>query len=215
MSKLYQNRLFWGLLLVAVGVILMFQNLNIFRFVWDVAWVVVLGAASALFFLAFLGNRGQWWAIIPSAALLGLALSAAVDILFPALGDRLGGAIFLGVLAQSFWIVYLRDRSNWWAIMPCGVLFTIVAVDLVETFMPRVETGGLFFLGLGATFVLVYLLPNSQGRMRWALIPAAALLTLGLVISVASTSLLQMIWPAAIILVGGWMLLRALWPRQR
>ncbi|MBN1937260.1 MAG: hypothetical protein JW934_21550 [Anaerolineae bacterium] len=215
MNKFYQNRLFWGLLLVGVGVILLFQNLNIFKFVWDVAWIGILGVGSALFFMTFLGNRSQWWAVIPSAALLGLALSAAVSLLFPALGARVGGALFLIVLAQSFWIIYLRDRGQWWAIIPCGALFTIAAVDLVETLLPRVETGGLFFLGLGATFGLVYLLPASQGRMRWAIIPAVILIAIGLVISFASTSLLQMLWPAAIILAGGWMLMQAFWPRKR
>jgi len=215
MEQIYKNRFFWGLLLIVVGVILLLQNLNIFRFVWELAWIGILGLGGVLFFMAFLGNRANWWAIIPAAALLGLTVAAGIKLIFPGLGGRIGGALFLITLAQGFWLVYLRERSQWWAIIPCGVLLTIAAVSLVETLLPRVETGGLFFLGLGATFGLVYLLPSSPNRMRWAIIPAVALSAVGLFVTFVNAQVLRILWPATIMLVGGWLLIQALGLRRR
>ncbi len=70
--------------------------------------------------------------------------------------------------------------------------------------------GGVFFLGLGLTFVLVGLLPSPQGKMGWAFIPAAVLLVMGIVLIGAFTALTNYVWALALIAIGIWLLLRAL-----
>jgi hypothetical protein len=52
-------------------------------------------------------------------------------------------------------------------------------------------TGGLFFLGMATTLGLVYLLPGPHGRMSWALIVAAVMLTLGMVTLLANAAVMQ------------------------
>lgn len=209
MEQIFKNRFLWGLLLLAIGIIVLLQNLNLFKFIWSLLWIGVLVVGGAFFVATFLGSRANWWAIIPGTALWGLAMTVGIKQVFPWLGDRLGGAILMILLAQGFGMVYLRERNHWWAIIPGGVLLTIAVVMLTEMFLSRTQTGGLFLLGLGATFGLVYLLPTSQGRMHWASIPAIVLVIIGLFIIFVNAQTLRIIWPLAIILTGIWLLIQA------
>jgi len=77
----------------------------------------------------------------------------------------------------------------------------------------RVETGGIFFIGLGLTFALVGLLPAPRGRMRWAFIPALVLLVMGLLIFAAAEQFINYLWPVALILVGLYLVFRTFRPR--
>ena len=118
----------------------------------------------------------------------------------------------MGAIGLSFWIVYLVDRAHWWAIIPGGVLVTLAAVAALDKAADGVS-GGVFFLGLGATFLLVALAPNPHGRMRWGYIPAAVLLVFGALLIVGFTDALRFAAPAGLILAGGFLLLRAFRPR--
>jgi hypothetical protein len=91
--------------------------------------------------------------------------------------------------------VYLAEKTNWWAIIPGGVLFTIAAVALMESSTTAIATGGIFFLGIGLTFALVAILPNTVGQMRWAWIPAGILVLMELLLLVAAENLINYIWP--------------------
>jgi purine-cytosine permease-like protein len=61
------------------------------------------------------------------------------------------------------------------------------------------QTGGIFFLGLGLTFLLLAVLASLQ----WAYIPGVILLVMGVLLGYSQfTGLLNYVWPAALILVG-------------
>jgi hypothetical protein len=197
-----------GLLLVIAGVLLLLQTLNIVSFLWDAIWAVLLIGGGVCFLLAFLGNRSYWWAAIPGMTLLGLGGLVGLSIL--GLDTFFGGSMFLALTSAGFWLVYLRARENWWAVIPGGVLLTLAAIAGLDEFVPWMETSGLFFLGLALTFALVYLLPTPSGRMSWALIPAGALFLLGLIITLATSSVLNLLGPAVLILGGIYLVYRAL-----
>lgn len=209
------NRVLWGALLVGLGLLLLLQNLGVMTFLWSAAWTILFAAGGVFFLLVFLSNhRENWWAVIPGFALLGIATLIGLETMAPRLESVLGGALFLAQLGVSFWIIYLLDRSRWWAIIPGGVLLTLALVAGLDQSLPGLETGGVFFLGLAATFGLVYLHPGAVGRIGWALIPAAILLALGILTSLAAAeSLFAYIWPAILIAIGGFMLYKALRPR--
>jgi hypothetical protein len=101
------------------------------------------------------------------------------------------------------------ERQHWWAIIPFGVLFTLASMVALDELFPGLETPGVFFLGLSATFALVAVLPNTQGELRWAWIPAAILLVMGVVFMAAAGEMLAYIWPAALILAGLFLIYRA------
>lgn len=206
--KRFDVRAIGGILLIVVGVLLLLQNIGIFVGVVALIWALIFAAGGLIFLYMFLTNRTQWWAIIPGFALLGLAALIALDEFFPRVGDILGGTLFLGGIGLAFWVIYFLKREFWWAVIPGGVMFTLALIAGLDSVFEGLETGGVLFLGLGLTFGLLSFVPTPQGRMKWALIPAAVLLVMGLLITAATTGLLNYLWPIALILAGLYLLFR-------
>lgn len=209
----FQMRIVGGILLIAAGVLFLLQNLGIFA-VGDYLWPFLFGAGGLVFLYVFLTDRANWWAIIPGFTLLGLAAMMALNQFVPQVGETWGAALFLGGIGLAFWVVYFTNREHWWAVIPGGVLFTIALVAGLSSILEGIETGGVFFLGLGLTFALLSFLPTPEGRMKWALIPAGVLLVMGLLITAAATAIINYLWPAALILGGLYLLFRAFGFRQ-
>ena len=197
-----------AILLIIVGILLLLQNFGILGGVVALIWSLIFAAGGLIFLYMFLTNRANWWAIIPGFTLLGLAALITLDQFLPRVGDALGGTIFLGGIGLAFWVIYFLNREHWWAVIPGGVMFTVALIAGLDAVFEGAETGGVLFLGLGLTFGLLSLLPTPQGRMRWALIPAAVLLVMGLLITAAATGILEYLWPAALIVVGLYLLFR-------
>jgi hypothetical protein len=197
-----------GILLIIVGILLLLQNLGILGGIVALVWALIFAAGGAIFLYVFLTNRVNWWAIIPGFALLGLAALIFLDEFFPGVGDALGGAIFLGGLGLAFWVIYFQKRQRWWAVIPGGVMLTLALIAGLSSVFEGAGLGGLFFLGLGLTFGLLYFLPTPLGRMTWALILAAVLVVMGLLITAATTGILEYLWAIALIVAGLYLLFR-------
>ncbi len=210
----FDIRLMGGLLLLAAGTLLLLQNFEVLPF--DLAWVwaILTGLGGAFFGYVLVRDRSNWWAIIPAVILLDLAVLIVLDTAWPALGDLWAGSFFLGGVGLAFWLVYLARREHWWAIIPAGVLTTLAVVAGLSDNLPGVDTGGLFFAGLGVTFAVVGLVPAAEGRrMRWPWIPAAALVVLGVLVATPFAQWINVLGPAALVVAGVIVLIRALRPR--
>jgi hypothetical protein len=206
--KWLESRILWGSLLILGGLLFLLQNLGILV-MGNIFWIVLFGLGSLFFLSFFIQNRMNWWALIPGLTLLSVTLLFALDSAFPTFDESWGGSIVLGGIGLSFFLIYLVDRANWWALIPGGVLGTLAATVALEQFFPGLETAGVFFLGLGLTFALVAALPNPQGEMRWAWIPSAILLLMGVIFMAAAGELLKYLWPLALILAGLLLLFRS------
>ena len=204
--KRFDPRVVVGTLLIFAGALGFLQAFGILRDASDVFWGIIFLLGGGAFLLVFATGfaRGQWWAAIPGLVLAGLG----VLVLLPDALDDLGGAVFLGAIGLSFWLVYLSGRDRWWAIIPGGVLVTLAAVSaLPDTLIGGLDSGGVFFLGLALTFLLVALLAN----MNWAYWPAGALGVLGVFLFFQpQVYLLTYIGAAALIGVGLLIILRSL-----
>jgi hypothetical protein len=208
--KRLDRSLLLGLALAGAGILLLLQNLGFFGSLENAFWALAFGGAGVGFLVALARNRARWWTAIPGCALLGIGMLIALDDLAPAFARAWGGALILGMIGLGFWVVYLVCRACWWAIIPGGVLFTLALVaGLSETTAGR-EAGWVFFLGLSATFGLVYLLPTHEGRIKWAIYPAAALLVMAVLVMVAMVQVVNLLWPAALIMAGIYMMYRTL-----
>jgi hypothetical protein len=205
--KLLSSRVVWGTLLILGGLLLLMENMNIFK-VGDMFIAILFGFAGLVFLSIYVQNRSSWWAIIPGVTLLGLGVLIVIDQLSPGSSGDLAGAFFLGSISLAFWLVYLANRSNWWAIIPAGVLLTLAFVAGLGELFRGVELGGLFFMGIGLTFALLGLLPNAGVNLRWAFIPAGILILFGLLVSTAAVGLINYVWPILLILAGLFMILR-------
>lgn len=197
--------------LIVVGLLFLLQNFGLLGGLDNLIWVVLFGGGGLVFLSVFAVNRDQWWAVIPGFTLLGL--SALI-----AFGDRLGtwgGALFLGAIGLSFWVIYFVRRDFWWAVIPGGVLITLAFVAALSDVLPDEVSGGIFFLGLAATFLAVYILPAGMRRNSWAIIPASILGMIGILLAVSFGGWINYIWPVMLILAGVFLLARTNLLRQR
>jgi len=188
-----QSKLVWGGLLILAGVMFMLQELNILGNAFEYIWAFLMLAGGGVFLWIYFTKKDQWWAVIPGLALVGLSLLALEDLLniFP--GANWTGAIFLGCLGLAFWLIYLRNRTQWWAIIPGGVLITLAFVSGLDFLIDWVDV--IFFLGLAITFGLVAVLPNQTHNTKWAYIPAGILFVLAFALFAPLQSAAQIIWP--------------------
>lgn len=204
--KRIDPRIVIGTLLILAGALGFLQAFGYLRDASDVFWGLAFLSAGAIFLFVFVNGfaSGNWWAAFPGFVLAGLG----VVILLPESLDHVGGAVFLGAIGLSFWAVYLTGRDRWWAIIPGGVLFTLAIVSaLPDEHLGGVDSGGVFFLGLALTFLLVALLTG----MGWAYWPAGALGVFGLFLSLqAEFSLFSYLVAGALILAGAYMVMRSL-----
>jgi hypothetical protein len=201
--KRYDARLTIGILLVLGGLLSMLDVMGIISNAGGIFWGLLWGAAG-LFFLYLLFNDRihNWWAAFPGFTLLGMALAS----MLPNVLEAFDGLVFFAGISLAFWWVYFTDRTRWWAIIPAGVLLTLGIVSSLDE-VSGMDTGGLFFLGLGLTFVLVAVLPGESNR-SWALIPGIILLLFGTIIGMPFLGFSGYVMPAALILVGGYLVLR-------
>ena len=115
-------------------------------------------AGGIVFLYLVLKDREKWWAFIPGLTLLGLAALIAGGDLFRDFTNQFGGSMFLGSIALSFIAILIVKPSNWWAVIPAGVLTTLALIAGIQSGNGMLE-GGLFFLGIGSTFAAVGLMP--------------------------------------------------------
>jgi hypothetical protein len=222
-TKEVRNGTIWGILLIIAGVVFLLQNMGIFVNIGELMGMGLFAAGGLLFLYLFLTDLpGRWWAAIPGATLLGLAGTIFFDNYAPRFLDGLGGPLFLASIGFGFVLVYLADLTKWWAIIPAGVLSTLAVVaGFDELNLRGIDTGSLFFLGLGGTFLLLALLTGQRGeRQTWAFIPAAVLLVMGVLIGTPRLGriwfgYLDNLWPVALIVIGLFWVLRNLTHRDR
>ncbi len=216
-QKWSQDKLWWGLLLIAAGIFFLLQNMGIFVAVSALLAMAGFALGGLAFLVVFMTQpTGRWWAAIPGCTLLGLATTIFVDTYAPNFLEPLAGSAFLGSIGVGFALVYLANRSLWWAIIPSGVLSTLAVVAaLDEVGNEGIETGGIFFLGLGLTFLLVAILPHpGEERLTWAFIPATVLMVLGAFIGSGFEAYFNLLWPVILILIGiFWVIRNAVRPR--
>ena len=200
--KKYDPRLWIGLLMVFGGVLILLENLNIISNVSGIFWGALLGLVGAFFLYLLIRDRSNWWAAFPAFTLLGLAVSSFL----PNSLEAFEGLVFFAGISLAFIWVYATDTSRWWAIIPAGVMLTLGVIAALDE-ISGADNGGFLVLGLGLTFILVAILPGGSGR-SWAFFPGIALLVFGAFLSADMIGWMEYLWPAALILLGGYFVLK-------
>jgi hypothetical protein len=194
----------WALFLLGAGIFLLLKNLGVFREWEQVVWGGIFAVVGLVFVIWFLFDRARYWRAIAGFTLLGIGAVILLEWRNVSLGDW-GSALVLFGVALGFWAVLLAHADNWWALIPAGVLTVVgLLVGLGAEFSQDIWLAALFG-GLGLVFLLLYLVRFGQHDTRWAGIPAAALLLVGLVTYVSAlggAELVQQWWPAVLIVVG-------------
>jgi hypothetical protein len=191
--KRFDYRILVGAALILGGILMLLDKTGVLEGATDFLWAGLLAIGAGIFLFWFFSDRSKWWAAIPGFTLAGLAAST---LLLDKIGW--GGLAFLGGIGVGFWAVYLRQPAQWWAIIPGGVLLTLGFTSALTEAFNVVETGGVFFVGLGLTFLLVALL----AKMKWAYIPAAVLLLLGFFLGTPFVGVLEYAWIGILLIAG-------------
>ena len=90
--------------------------------------------------------------------------------------SAVGTPLFLGLLLP-FAAAYLQDRkTNWWALIPGGIMLFLALVTLLADNTNGEWVGSLFLFLIGVTFLAVYL---TNRKHWWALIPAYVFFVVG------------------------------------
>ncbi len=204
------STMLWGLLLIALGSFFFLQATGILGVLSSLFWTLIFAAAGSVFLYFFLtGLHDRWWAAIPGFTLMGLAAVIFYDNFAPPFFSDISGAIFLGSIGVSFLAIFFTNRQLWWALIPGGALMSIAAVVVTSQFGGWINPGSVLFIGLGLTFGLLGLLSTYLGvNLRWAYIPAAVLLVLGLIVVTPFAGAANFVWALALIGVGAFLVLR-------
>jgi hypothetical protein len=116
-----------------------------------VAFYVLL--VIALPFLAvYWLDRTQWWAMIPAYVLLAVGVMVGL-IGLGVLDDLLVPAYVLLAIALPFFVVFARDRSQWWPLIPGGILAAIGLGFLIAAASFE-WIGAIVLIAVGAWFLL-------------------------------------------------------------
>lgn len=208
--KRFESAAVWGILLVVVGTLALLQSLGLMSGLAQVIWAVPFAIVGVGFLVALATDRTRWWAAIPGLSLLGVALVIIWDNIMPMPAKDIGGPLFLVMLSASFWLVYLLERKNWWAVIPGGVLLSAAVVAGIDALASGVDSGPVMLLGLAATFAVLSFIRTPQGRLRWPVVPAIVLAVVGLAVAAGSSTWLGYIWPVALIVGGGLIIFRTM-----
>lgn len=187
----------------AIAGLLTLVELNVIDGVFLPAYV--LPAIALPFIVVYLRDRAQWWALIPAYVMITVAAMLLLSET-ALLRDTFQATFVLTAIALPFLVVYLRDRAHWWALIPAYVLFSIGVMILLE------ELGILSDFLVPAYVMFVIAIPFFVVYIRnpkqwWPLIPGGIMAAIGL--SFLMVEAFQYVFPAAVILVGLWILVRS------
>jgi hypothetical protein len=207
-SEARKQGIIWGGLLIFFGVVALVEAYTDLS-AW--VWVAILAAAGLGVLGIYLTDRSQWGLLIPAYVLWAVAGLIAL-VTLNVLRDEFIATYVLAAIALPFLVVFLRDRAQWWALIPAYVL---LAVGMM---IPLIEAGVLSDLlipsyvlfAIAIPFLVVYAWDPKQW---WPLIPGGILAVIGLSFLVAEAAV-QYVGPAVLVLVGVWILVRQFTRRE-
>lgn len=181
-----RNRFVWGGLLILLGALSLLER-AVGLAPW--IWVVCLAAAGVVVALVFGRNRNNRAALIPAYVLWAAALLIALTSLDVLRGTFIATFV-LSAIALPFVVVYVRDRKQWWALIPAYVLLAVaLLVALTGIGLLRDEAIATYVLwAIALPFLAVYL---GDRKQWWALIPTYVLGSLGLMIGLIGVGILR------------------------
>jgi hypothetical protein len=139
------------------------------------------------FAAAYLTDRSRnWWALIPGGVMVFLAL---VTLLVDSAGGEWVGALFLFMIALSFLMVYLNNRTHTWALI-------VAYVTAILGIAPLMAIGGRDAAYYGPIFLFAVALPFFIVYFRslenwWAIIPAGAMTVIAIIAALAISGLIR------------------------
>jgi hypothetical protein len=173
-----RGSLFWGLVLILGGVVLLLVTTDLLPEMTGQAWAIIWSIAAVVLLAGYLltGWR-HWYYLFPGA--VSAAITALLWLVEADVAGSAAAGLFLAIISVPFWIAYLIDsQTNRWALIPGGVVAAIGVVLLFEGEVSDNVFVALILLAIAMPFVVIFLLDRRQW---WALIPGYVMAVLGLI----------------------------------
>jgi hypothetical protein len=207
-SQAKKQAIVWGSLLILFGLVSLVATVTTLG-AWT--WVAILALAGLGVFGVYLTDRSEWTLLVLTYVLWVVALLVALTTL-NALGDDFTATYVLVAIALPFLVVFLRNRAQWWALIPAYVLVAVgLMVGLIEVGIlndPIVPAYVMFAIAI--PFIVVF---ARDSRQWWALIPGGIMAVIGLSFLVAEAAV-EYAGPVVLVLVGTWILVRQFTRRE-
>ena len=181
--NLSKSNLFWGILLVGFGGLALARQFGYLDQLPDSIWMWVFALVSFMAFITYaLSGFREWGWLFPAgvfgglAAVIGFAVSGYDN---PAMASPL----FFGLLIPFVAAYFANRQSNWWALIPGGIMLFLAMVLLLVDNVGGEWIGTMFLFLIGLTFFAVYW--NNRTRW-WALLVAYIMFVLSLAPAMSS-----------------------------
>lgn len=133
----------------------------------QIVGMVALAEVALPFGVIYLADRRREWALIVAYALLTLAALLGLT-LFGASQEMLGACGLLAA-ALPFWVIYMVNRANWWAILPAAVLSVAGVLLLVVFSLLQLSSGTLAVILYALLALAAFATWLTVRRWDWAL----------------------------------------------
>ncbi len=201
-TNMKKRGVIWGGLLILLGGLLLVDQ---FTDLSEWVWVAVLVFSGLAALGAYLSDRSDGGLLLTAYILLVIAGLVAL-ITLNLLADELVAVYVLLAIALPFLVVFLRDRSQWWALIPAYVLIAVALMNwLMEAgILSDLLVPGYVMFAIAIPFFVVY---GRNTKQWWALIPAGILTIIGIVFFISETAV-QYIGAVLLVVTGLWILVR-------
>jgi uncharacterized membrane protein HdeD (DUF308 family) len=125
----------------------------------EIVAMLIMFAIGLPFLYLYLRNRAHWWALIP--AYIMFAIGMFVFLASGRMDDNLLVTYIMFAIALPFFVVFLSNRANWWALIPGGVMAMIGLAFMAGSLVSYVIPGVLIVAGI---FLLVRELASGGRR---------------------------------------------------
>jgi hypothetical protein len=194
--------LIWGGLLILLGAMLLLETFTDLS-AW--VWIAALAVAGLGVYGVYLTDRSEKALLIPAYVLWAVAGLVAL-ITLRVLQDESIAMYVLCAIALPFIVVYAQNREKWWPLIPAYVLVAVGLMVLLIGYgiLDDLLIPAYVMFAVAIPFFVVY---GRNPKKWWPLIPGGIMAIIGLSFLLAGNAA-QYILPAAVIIVGAWMILR-------
>jgi hypothetical protein len=192
----------WGSLLILFGAALLVETLAD-PSAW--VWVGVLFSAGLVALIVYLTDRADWGYLIPTYVMWAVAGLVALITLGILRGDFIALYVLTAV-ALPFLVVFIRDRRQWWALIPAYVMMCVgvMVVLIAQGVLNDLLIPAYVLFAVAIPFFVVF---ARSPRQWWPLIPGGITAAVALSFLIAE-AVAQYIVPVVLIIAGAWILVR-------
>ncbi|MFC1492872.1 hypothetical protein ACFL6O_02860 [candidate division KSB1 bacterium] len=211
--------LFLGIALVIIGALFLLHNFFYIDMRAEYIVSIVFLVGSLFFYSQYVPNKYNVWGLVLGSVCLFIASAIYIGNSYW-IREEMIAVVLFGILGSSFVIGYLRNRHTWGLLIPAGAAYTIgLIVFNEESYLVRypINSGIIFFAGIGLTFGLLYFMKNEERKLGWAVFPAVGCIVMAAIIGMVDSYYYfeDILFPVVIIAVGLFLVAKSLLNKNR